>query len=649
MKRTLLIAILPLLLLSNQGISQIITPVIKANFGVEADLKANFFGGMPLPANDDWFPGSNGTGIYIIDTTGAAAIMQGYIADSSARNACFTRHMNYPVYSIVNGRLLYDALYVRDHHNYDSTAFISGNKNGQSAGLWNGGATPVPNKSDLNDILVHIRRDGPALSDSLWFFAGLSLHGNTGNRYYDFELYQTDIYFNSADNKFYNYGPDAGHTSWKFDNLGNVISPGDVILTAEFSSSSLTLLEARIWIDKSSLSITPIPFSWGGLFDGDGAGAQFGYASIVPKTGGTFYSGMQCADSTWAGPFGFADVTNIAKVTYDSRSFMEVSVNMTKIGLDPYTLLGTSGCNLSFRRFMAKTRSSTSFTSELKDFAGPYLIARPAPAVVIGDSSLFCGEEPDTSTLSVQNPIATSEYIWTTIGGHIITSPATGPSIQVDMPGTYIVTQTLFGGCTPYSTDTIMLERDSMGCKPLAVENLSFTGNYNYPDILLQWTTPDKDIVSFDIERSTDGRHFSKIGSLVPIANSDAAQYYRATDPAGNLNYSTFYYRLKVIKQSSAHDYSRVIVVRKDYESKEEFRLLPNPAKNYVQIYSRQNNASPLQVEIYNASGHKVFVSKLSSANEKMNLERLPPGLYIVQIFTNDHYTMQQKKLLISR
>jgi hypothetical protein len=80
MKRTLLIAILPLLLLSNQGISQIITPVIKANFGVEADLKANFYGGMPLPANDDWFPGSNGTGIYVIDTTGAAAIMQGYIA-----------------------------------------------------------------------------------------------------------------------------------------------------------------------------------------------------------------------------------------------------------------------------------------------------------------------------------------------------------------------------------------------------------------------------------------------------------------------------------------------------------------------------------------------------------------------------------------
>ena len=93
-----------------------------------------------MPGNDDWFPGTNGSGMYMIDTTGAAAIMQQYFADSYARKNCFSRPMNYPVYSIVNGKFLYDALYVRDHHNSDSTAFTSGNKNGQSAramGGWN--------------------------------------------------------------------------------------------------------------------------------------------------------------------------------------------------------------------------------------------------------------------------------------------------------------------------------------------------------------------------------------------------------------------------------------------------------------------------------------------------------------------------------
>ena len=48
MKRTVHIVILFFLLLPGIGRSQIITPVIRANFGVEADLKANFFNGVPI-------------------------------------------------------------------------------------------------------------------------------------------------------------------------------------------------------------------------------------------------------------------------------------------------------------------------------------------------------------------------------------------------------------------------------------------------------------------------------------------------------------------------------------------------------------------------------------------------------------------------
>jgi hypothetical protein len=134
----------------------------------------------------------------------------------------------------------------------------------------------------------------------------------------------------------------------------------------------------------------------------------------------------------------------------------------------------------------------------------------------------------------------------------------------------------------------------------------------------------------------------------VPAASHDASQLYKLTDPAGNLNYSTFYYRIKVIKHSSALNYSRVIVVKKDYNDNELFRLLPNPAKNYLQIYSRQVNSS-LQVGIYNSSGHKVYESNLGSPSEKILLEKFPPGLYIVQIMTKDRYTIQQKKLLVTR
>src|SRR5258706_814444 len=327
MKRTLPLVAFFLVLASGNIHSQNITPVIRANFGVEADLKRNYFNGSPLVGNDDWFPDSTGSpGRFIIDTTGAAAIMQSYIADPANRKTCFVRIMNLPIYTIVDGRFYYDAIYVRDHYKNDSTAFVSSNKNGDSPAVWDGGTTPVPDKSDLNDVMVHVRRDGQNLTDSLWFFAGVSLHGNNGNRYFDLELYQSDINFNMGDGKFYNYGPDAGHTSWKFDSLGNVISPGDVIFSAEFGSSSLTLLEARIWVDKNSLSMTPLQFNWGGLFDGDGSGAQYCYGSILPKTGGNFYSGMESVPNTWAGPFGFIDVNDVLSTDYGSGDYMEISV-----------------------------------------------------------------------------------------------------------------------------------------------------------------------------------------------------------------------------------------------------------------------------------------------------------------------------------
>jgi len=38
----------------NTTSAQITTPVIKANFGVDGDLKANYFNNGSLPGNDDW-------------------------------------------------------------------------------------------------------------------------------------------------------------------------------------------------------------------------------------------------------------------------------------------------------------------------------------------------------------------------------------------------------------------------------------------------------------------------------------------------------------------------------------------------------------------------------------------------------------------
>jgi len=169
---------------------------IKANFGVEGDLRANFYNKFYIFGNDDWFRKDAGPGDFIIDTTGAAMILANYTSNPATRMQPFFRGMRYPQFAIINNRILIDGVFIRDHHGDDSTVFASGaNKNAMSPAFWTCPVSQgVPDKTDILDMMMHVRRDGPNVTDSLWMFGGVSIDQTTGNRYFDFEMYQTDIY-----------------------------------------------------------------------------------------------------------------------------------------------------------------------------------------------------------------------------------------------------------------------------------------------------------------------------------------------------------------------------------------------------------------------------------------------------------------------
>lgn len=441
--------------------AQITTPVKRANFEIDGGLRANVFNGTSVSNSDDWFGnGDPGTGTFVIDTVGAGYIRQLYINNPTSRDMPLFRSMRYPQFSIVNNMMLIDAVFIRDHHGDDSTAYASGsNKNGMSPASW---ATPVaqgvPDKNDILDMFMHVRRAGPNSTDSLWLFGGVSLEGTSGNRYFDFEMYQTDIVYERSTLSFTGYGPDAGHTSWEFDAAGNVTKVGDIIFTAEYGGSSISNLEARIWVHKNSRLINPVAFDWGPDFDGVSAGATYGYANILPKTAGTFYTGIPCGNNTWAGPFGLVRVDNSVVTNYTDNQFLEFSVNLTKLGVDPLVNVGDP-CLMPFRRILVKSRASIQFTAELKDFVGPFDFFRAPMAAASADIPVFCGST-GISTLSVGNPLITSLYTWITPDGNIVGSNI-GPSITVDQPGSYIVSQELMDSCgTTYAKDTVVVTLD---------------------------------------------------------------------------------------------------------------------------------------------------------------------------------------------
>ncbi|MEO6732990.1 MAG: T9SS type A sorting domain-containing protein [Ferruginibacter sp.] len=625
---------------------QITTPVVRANFGIEADLSANYFNNAPQSSVDDWYlDGHPGTGQFIIDTTGAAAMVAGYISNPANRTKSFSRLMHQAPYTVVNNNLLLDAVFHRDFHGDDSTIFASGsNKNGMSPVLW---STPiaqsVPDKNEILDAFTHVRRAGPNPTDSLWMFGGLSIENTTGSRYFDFELYQTNIAYDRASLSFNGYGPDAGHTSWVFDAAGNILSPGDIIFTAEFSSSSLTLVEARIWVKKTSLSITPTTFTWGGDFDGDGNGALYGYANILPKSAGTFYTGiLNSAAATWAGPYALIRGDNSVVNSYIPRQFMEFSVNLTKLGIEPASF-STNACGTPFRRVLIKSRASTSFTAELKDFIAPFSMFDYSQVDANAFVKYFCDTMPLT-TISVYNALPTSVYTWTTFDGNIVGS-TTDSVITVDKPGTYYVLQQLHAQCPAFAMDSVTILFDSV-CAVLNVNITKFDASCNGKYTSLKWQASNNgQAKNYVIEYSTDNRIFKELAT-VP-ANGEAHLSDYTFSYLSDKNEPMEFYRIRVIGKNEANKYSNTILSRSLNVSKKAPLIFPNPVQGKAWLSLHSPTATIVAIYLSDMAGRlvKTIQIPVMQGDNVLALNDLAiqkAGVYIVKVKSIDGETIQK-------
>ena len=78
---------------------------------------------------------------------------------------------------------------------------------------------------------------------------------------------------------------------------------------------------------------------------------------------------------------------------------------------------------------------------------------------------------------------------------------------------------------------------------------LSFSAKLGNGGVGVNWTTASEiNTKNFVVERSTDGVHFSALGTVAAAGNSNTAHQYQFTDAnALNAGASTLYYRLRLV------------------------------------------------------------------------------------------------------
>ncbi len=182
------------------------------------------------------------------------------------------------------------------------------------------------------------------------------------------------------------------------------------------------------------------------------------------------------------------------------------------------------------------------------------------------------------------------------------------------------------------STSTATFDNLVESSIPLPVQLWNFTAsNVGDSYASLKWQT-DLEVNNdhFDIERSADGTHFSKILTVKGVGNSDTTITYTAADhtPLKGINF----YRLKQVDLDNHYYYSPVQIVK--FGTSVAPVVYPNPVNSFFTAIP--GNEPILDIIIYNVQGRAVqYAMNNNNGNEmNINISTLASGVYFLKLKT---------------
>ena len=462
---------------------------VQANFGIDADVHSGLlsFDTNDLIATgiDDWIEGANGLGV--IDITNEAVIAE----LESGANISRQFRMSMPINTLVNGDFWLDAVFLRDQNtaggNMDLTVFGGGaDKNFDNPLSWTIKEGDVPQKNDIIDVYAHIRREADL--DNLWAFAAASTRSPNGNNYIDFEYFRLPVELDTVNEKLETAGLDCGHTAYDLDaSDGTVLIDGDIIISTNYTNGGAVAdIRLYAWIDSNDIdgldgdaaSLSNNDFIAYNELDGrrfnfgDSEGGYefyncdndsnipYGYARISLRddvSDDPIFAQNNTSASVAAPSWGTIDPGGSVTYHYVAPTFAEFALNATILGLDASQ--SSEICQAPLGSVIVKTRSSTSFTSELKDMAGPFALGNiPEYTVTINNPDVLSCSVTETVLTATALPSGSYTYEWFKDGQPFDDASPGDESLTITEPGSYAVNATFSGGCIAESESVNILQ-----------------------------------------------------------------------------------------------------------------------------------------------------------------------------------------------
>ena len=248
------------------------------------------------------------------------------------------------------------------------------------------------------------------------------------------------------------------------------------------------------------------------------------------------------------------------------------------------------------------------------------------PAFFEGQTFLFGVQEGDVADA---NP---------SMGGFQFTIPLAGlPALT---PGTSIVALAI---ASP-SGDGNTSEFNSAVLSLLPVQFVSFKAELLSDKVLVSWATAQEQNAShFDVERSTNGRDFTKIGQVKAAGNSNVLVNYSFNDNNPVLGVS--YYRLRQVDIDNRFVYTKTVIIRNEARGK-AFTVWPNPVLDNVNVTLQSDKNQNLSLRVVDYNGRVVrtqVVNVTRGVNQiTVNMSTLTKGMYVIQV-VGDNLNLTEK------
>ncbi|MES2690745.1 MAG: S8 family serine peptidase [Bacteroidota bacterium] len=379
--------------------------------------------------------------------------------------------------------------------------------------------------------------------------------------------------------------------------------------------------------------------------------------NALPKAGYTINNPAQLLASN---NFGFVDTS--ANV---STRLWNFGNSTTATSLNPFKTYAAAGIYTVKLRITTSSGCSDSISKNVKVYPN-------APSVA-GNSFSFQAITTTSMNVSWNNGNGQKRILVAKAGSAVNAIPANGvsysanPQFGVDAQlGTanYVVLNnttnsvsitnlqpntTYYFALFEYNGDTSLSSYQQSGyltgsnATLVPVTWVDFTATKLNSNVVLNWSTgSEKNNKGFEVQRSFNGRSFSKIGFVKGTGNSNLLNTYSYTDiDAFSASGELIYYRLQQIDFDGKYEYSPIRLIDGNLVAKPGAVLIyPNPNKGLFTVHL--NEESFTQIGLYDVFGKLVKQLPAANSNVEVDARDLAKGLYFIKARSGDH-TVQSK------